>query len=456
MQTLGNYNLLEQIGSGSMGTVYRACHWETKAVVAVKVMASRFSRNPVLLKRFEQEFRVASMLDHPNIVRALDYSVVNGDTPLLVMEYVEGESVGQKLDRVRRLPEEEAERIIVQVAHGLHRAHKQGLIHRDIKPDNIMVTPDGRAKILDLGLVKATDAGAELTRTGAGLGTPNYMAPEQFRNAKNVNARCDIYSLAATLYHMITGEVPFGVADPLEILMRKLRNELPSVRELVPAISERTEWTIKRAMSADPEKRPASCREFAEDLIGHSTRDRAPHPDEVAEWWMVFRNDKGQMLTATGTTRGLHRSLQEGQLGDVHAVRASRNKMGPFELLSSFPEFRDLVIGPAPGPPLSEMSCANLGRLARIARGDGEPQPPALVPPLAANDTLRESPSRPTAAFPATATPAGDKAPELPFISANLPPVRGGWADRWKILGLIVLTVVTTLLASRYLLPWLK
>src|SRR5206468_6334379 len=142
----------------------------------------------------EQEFRAASRLDHPNVVRALDYSD-NGSTPYLVMEFVEGESLGRKLERDGKMPEAEAIRIIAQVAQGLHRAHKQNLIHRDVKPDNILVMPDGTAKLADLGLVKTGDTDLNLTKTGRGLGTPHFMAPEQFRDAKGVDPRCDIYSL---------------------------------------------------------------------------------------------------------------------------------------------------------------------------------------------------------------------------------------------------------------------
>src|SRR5262249_43933827 len=153
MQSVGSYDLIEKVAEGGMGAIYRARHRQTGQVVAIKVMSAHIASNTVLLKRFEQEFKAASRLDHPNIVRAIDYGDP-GSTPFLVMEFVEGESLGQKLERDGRLPETEAIRLIAQVAQGLHRAHKQGLIHRDVKPDNILITPDGQAKLADLGLVK--------------------------------------------------------------------------------------------------------------------------------------------------------------------------------------------------------------------------------------------------------------------------------------------------------------
>ena len=158
------------------------------------------------------------------------------------MEFVDGESLGQRIDREGRMPEDEAVRIIAQVCQGLHKAHKQGMIHRDIKPDNIMVTPQGEAKLTDLGLVKEVDAELNLTRTGRGLGTPHFMAPEQFRNAKNADARCDIYSLGATLYMMVTGELPFGKARPAGCLDEKnpQRNDGPAANGPGPVASGST------------------------------------------------------------------------------------------------------------------------------------------------------------------------------------------------------------------------
>jgi serine/threonine protein kinase len=263
---LGNYNLLEKLGEGSSGTVWKACHWDTKEVVAIKAMPAAMARKPVLLKRFEQEFRLASRVSHPNVVRVIEYC--GGSEPFLVMEYVDGKPVGELIQNHGALAEAKAIDILVQVGRGLDHAHQGGLVHRDVKPDNILVTADGVAKLTDLGLGKDLDGAGELTRTGSGLGTPNFMAPEQFRNAKYVDARSDIYSLAATLYQMVTGALPFGHGDPVRIMMRKLNNELTPVRELAPQVSERTVRAIEWAMTPDPSKRPATCKEFLDALLG--------------------------------------------------------------------------------------------------------------------------------------------------------------------------------------------
>lgn len=349
-KSIGNYDLLEKIAEGGMGAIYRGRHRDSGLIVAIKIMPPHMAQNAVLLKRFEQEFRAASRLDHPNIVRALDYSD-NGNMPYLVMEFVEGESLGQKLERQGRMSESDAIRIIAQVAQGLHRAHKQNLVHRDVKPDNILVTPEGIAKLADLGLVKETETDLNLTKTGRGLGTPHFMAPEQFRNAKNADIRCDIYSLGATLYQMVTGDLPFRSNGPLDAWMKKIQNDLTPPRQLVPELSERVDWAIRRAMSADPEKRPTSCREFIEDLTGHSTR-RLPTVDSSTPqqelWYLVYKDETGTPHTVKGTMSAVRRSLKDGLLGDASNVRAARTKAGPFEPLRGHPEFRDLVVEAAP------------------------------------------------------------------------------------------------------------
>ncbi len=405
---VGNYDLLQKIAEGGMGTVYRGRRRDTGAVVAIKVVPPHLSRNPVLLKRFEKEFIAASRLEHPHIVRALDFGEDNG-TPFLVMEFVDGESLGRRIERHGRLPEAEAIRIIGQVAQGLHKAHRQGLIHRDVKPDNILITMDGTAKLTDLGLVRELDTDLNLTRTGRGLGTPHFMAPEQFRNAKNADERCDVYSLGATLYMAVTGELPFRSLNPLDAFMKKVQNELPAPRSLVPSLTERTDWAIRRAMSPDPATRPASCREFVEDITGRSTRKSLLTPiDGVPHdlWYLVYQDEEGTTHTVKGTTFSIRRSLRDGLLGDATNIRAARSKEGPFEPLRSHPEFRDLVIDPAKTPP------------ARTSQAD-KTTPIPLEPIRSAS---------PPATTPVLARPSQPRAPAI-----LLTPVESGGGLDWRI-----------------------
>jgi serine/threonine protein kinase len=341
------------------------------------------------------------------------------------------------------------------VAQGLHRAHKQGLIHRDVKPDNILVTPDGQAKLADLGLVKEVDADLNLTRTGRGLGTPHFMAPEQFRNAKNADIRCDIYSLGATLYQMVTGELPFKSNGPLDAWMKKMHNDLVAPRQLVPTLSERLDWAIRRAMSPQPEDRPMSCREFVEDLTGHSTRkptapgappaDNPPATPAAGSgvldlWYLVYKDELGVTHTVKGGTAAIRRSLREGLLGDASNVRASRSKAGPFEPLRGFPEFRDLVLQvtpinvPAvtPGPTPAAPPPGNSGVLGRSGgmSGSGPASSKRMVPTPAAPPP-----------------PEPEDAPHIAFGPSRRP--RPASHPKWlEALGLALLLVVVAAISA--------
>jgi serine/threonine protein kinase len=430
-KSVGNYDLLEKIAEGGMGAIYRGRHRDNGMIVAIKIMAAHLTQNPLLLKRFEQEFRAASRLDHPNIVRALDYSD-NGNMPYLVMEFVEGESLGQKVERDGAMSESDSIRIIAQVAQGLHRAHKQGLVHRDVKPDNILVTPEGMAKLADLGLVKETETDLNLTKTGRGLGTPHFMAPEQFRNAKNADIRCDIYSLGATLYQMVTGDLPFRSNGPLDAWMKKIQNDLTPPRQIVPGLSERVDWAIRRAMSADPEKRPASCREFIEDLTGKSTR-RLPTVDSNSPqqelWYLVYKDEIGTTHTVKGTVKAIRRSLGDGLLGDASNVRVARTKAGPFESLRDYPEFRDLVVEAAPlsvpKPPSSRVEIS--------PTDDTVPTQPKANPAADVVPALREALRQ--------ATPLPTRKPHITLN--DIPPSPGMEALKWVFfIALFILSAV--------------
>jgi serine/threonine protein kinase len=382
LRTVGNFALLTKIADGGMGSVYRARNTVSGDVVAIKIVPASMAANQVLLKRFEQEFKAANSLDHPNIVRAIEFGTEKG-SPYLVMEYVEGETLGQRIDRMGRVPEKDAIRIIGQIAQGLHKAHSHGMVHRDVKPDNILIQPDGTAKLADLGLVKESETDLNLTRTGRGLGTPQFMAPEQFRNAKNADSRCDIYSLAATLYMAVTGELPFRSCSPLDAWMKKVQNDYPPPRELNPGLSERLDWAIRRAMSADPMQRPSTCREFVEDISGRSTRRvgaNASVSSQADLWYIVYTDEFGTTHTVKGATQSIRRCLKEGRLGDAANVRVSRLPTGPFEALKTHSEFRDLVIAPAAVQLLTPLSGTAVPRADINGPGSGSYARPSPAP----------------------------------------------------------------------------
>jgi eukaryotic-like serine/threonine-protein kinase len=430
-QQLGNYDIVSKIADGGMGTVYKARNRITGEIVAVKVIAPATARNPIILQRFEREFVAAKVLDHPNVVKAIEYCG-SGPTPFLVMEYVDGESLGQWVERKGAFPEAEAVRLIAQVCEGLQRAHKQGLVHRDVKPDNILVTRDGLAKLTDMGLVKDVEGDLNLTKTGRGLGTPHYMAPEQFKNAKTVDVRGDIYALGATLYALVTGRVPFENAGPYDCFVRKIRMEFPPPKELNPAVSDRVDWAIRRAMSAEPDRRPSSCREFLEDLTGQSraipNRPGAVPPAPAAAgadlWYMVYKDETGTTHTVKGSTEGIRNALRDQTLGDPAAVLVSRTKTGQFVPLMSVPEFRDLVVNPAPlAPGAPRPAAAGLVKasgviatpLDRPRRADGDAPGPGTPRSGTVGGAAANRADRPP-------SPPPSKLHQVPPVAQDTPP----------------------------------
>jgi serine/threonine protein kinase len=196
----------------------------------------------------------------------------------MVMEFMAGGSLGDRIARTGRLPEAEAVEIITQVGEALHHAHQQGLIHRDVKPDNILFTGDGEAKLTDLGLMKNLELDLNLTQPETCIGTPNFIPPEQFNDAKHADVRCDIYSLAATLYMAVTGAWPFAAKTVTAVLKKKLMNEIIPPRQLVPTLSPRLDYAVRQALRADPAQRFASCEEFLKLLTGAATENPAAAP----------------------------------------------------------------------------------------------------------------------------------------------------------------------------------
>ena len=203
-----------------MGAVYKAKQISVDRVVAVKVLLDSLAQNKEFIKRFEREAKIAAKLSHNNVVNAIDAGEVGGHY-YFVMEYVEGLTIKDYLDKNKIFDEKEAIRIVLAVAEALKHANHRGLIHRDIKPENVILTPDGGVKLADLGLARLTgDEKWGLSEAGMAIGTPYYISPEQVRGQTDIDIRADIYSLGATFYHMVTGKVPYGGDNPSEV-MRK-------------------------------------------------------------------------------------------------------------------------------------------------------------------------------------------------------------------------------------------
>jgi serine/threonine protein kinase len=214
------YQILDRLGKGSMGAVYKAKQLSVDRIVAVKVLLDSLAQNREFIKRFEREAKIAAKLSHNNVVNAIDAGEVAGRF-YFVMEYVEGLTIKDYLDKNKIFEEREAIRIVLAVAEALKHANHRGLIHRDVKPENVILTKDGGVKLADLGLARLTDDEKwGLAEAGMAIGTPYYISPEQVRGQTDIDIRADLYSLGATFYHMVTGKVPYGGENPSEV-MRK-------------------------------------------------------------------------------------------------------------------------------------------------------------------------------------------------------------------------------------------
>jgi len=265
-QQIPGYQLLKRIGSGAMASVYMARQLSLDRVVAVKVLSRRLSENAEYVERFYKEGKAAARLNHPNIVQAIDVGEAAG-FHYFVMEYVEGHTLYDELARGEVFQEEEALRIAIQIAMALEHAHGQGLIHRDVKPKNIMITKDGSAKLADMGLAReATDVQAAQAEAGRAFGTPYYISPEQIRGELDIDFRADIYSLGATLYHMVTGQVPFEGPTPTSVMHKHLKESLVPPDHLYTSLSAGVGEVVEVMMAKEPERRYSSTSDLLMDL----------------------------------------------------------------------------------------------------------------------------------------------------------------------------------------------
>jgi hypothetical protein len=258
-RTIGAYRLLEQIGKGGMGVVYRAQHLRLGSEAAVKVLPAAMAGDDDFLRRFHHEAVSAASLQHPNILSVWDYGEQDG-IPYLVMPFIRA---GTLKDRLRRgpLPPGECVSYLRQLAAAVDHAHERGIIHRDIKPANILVDERGHLYLSDLGIAKALEGGPALTRAGVSVGTPQYMAPEQFQG--RTERRSDLYSVGVVLYQMLTGQVPYSGSTPYDVLTRQLQAPPPPIRQLNPGVPPSVEQVLLRALVPDPTQRYQNAAELA-------------------------------------------------------------------------------------------------------------------------------------------------------------------------------------------------
>lgn len=274
-QKIPGFKIIKKLGAGAMASVFLAKQISLDRMVAIKVLPRKFTGNKQFIERFYAEGRAAAQLNHPNIVQAYDVGKA-GDYYFFVMEFVDGTTVFDEIVKLKRIPEDVALDIAIQVTEALDHAHQKGLIHRDVKPKNVMITR-GVVKLADMGLARAiSDKEAAEAEQGKAFGTPYYISPEQIRGEVNIGPPADIYSLGATLYHMVTGQVPFDGKNPSSVMHKHLKAELVPPDHVYPKLSAGLSEVVEMMMAKDPKARYQSCKDLLGDLRAVRAKQSPP------------------------------------------------------------------------------------------------------------------------------------------------------------------------------------
>ena len=260
----GRYELEELVGTGGMSSVYRARDRQLERLVALKVLHERLGADDEHVSRFRHEARAVAQLSHPNVVTVIDRGE-DGGRQFIVFEYVDGENLKQFCERTGPLPVRRALEIAVTVADGLAYAHEHGVVHRDVKPQNVLLSRDGELKVTDFGIARSLDAESGLTVTGTVLGTSSYLSPEQASGLR-VTPAADVYSLGVVLYELLAGEVPFPGGNQVVVALKHVNEPPPSLLERRPDVPVRLASAVARALQKEPEQRFASMDDFAAEL----------------------------------------------------------------------------------------------------------------------------------------------------------------------------------------------
>src|SRR4051812_8271042 len=264
---IGNYDVVDRLGAGGMGTVFKARHRRMKRVVALKVLSKEVAASELFVSRFQREVETIARLTHPNIVMAFDADECEAG-PFLVMEFVNGRDLTAEVAASGPLPVTDAVDRILQAARGLDWAHRQGIIHRDIKPGNLLRDADGTVKVADLGLARISKSEGQtaLTQAGSVFGTVDYMSPEQAVDSGDVDARADVYSLGCTLYYLLTGRAPYEGGSLMGVMLKHRDSPVPSLRAVRPDVPPGLDTIYARMVAKRPDDRQATMAEVIQQL----------------------------------------------------------------------------------------------------------------------------------------------------------------------------------------------
>jgi eukaryotic-like serine/threonine-protein kinase len=270
------YELEELVGTGGMSSVFRARDRQLEREVAIKILHQHYAEDPEYLERFRREARTVATLSHPNIVTVIDRGDDDG-RQYIVFEHVEGENLKELVVRSGRLPVRQALELALAVADGLAFAHDHGLVHRDVKPQNVLLSNEGEVKVTDFGIARSLHVEHGVTQTGTVIGTGEYLAPEQ-ASGKTVSPATDVYSLGVVLWELLAGEVPFVGENFVAVALRHVNEPPPHLRERRPDVSPRLDAAVDRALAKDPEHRFSSMTAFAAELRACLAEDAGDVP----------------------------------------------------------------------------------------------------------------------------------------------------------------------------------
>ncbi len=440
MTIIGSYAVRSEIGRGGMGVVYEAVHTTLSRLAAVKVLLAQFTRDPGIVQRFFNEARAASTIRHPGIVEIYDFGFTPAGDAYIVMELLEGESLGARLQRLGQLPASVAAGIARQIAAALGAAHRIGIVHRDLKPDNIFLVPDAevsggeRVKLLDFGIAKLTvdDRHASQTSTGIVVGTPTYMSPEQCAGSRHLDARSDLYALGCLLYRMLAGRVPFE-GDVGWVIGAHQHLAPPPLEQLAPGTPAAIATLVARLLAKTPDARPASATEVAEALRQVPMEPRLP--DLVRAVARPPTPSEPTTLSAgvgVDDVRARQAALRRGHrialsvaavlaVGAAVAVLATRG--GPRSTTDTAAVSSAHVTAPVAGLPVVTPE-ATTGPAAILDAGAAPDAAPSIAEELDVTAPDRPSPTRRPPRAPGPAAPVEPPPPPPPAPMAAPAPAR--------------------------------
>ncbi len=274
-EKIGKYEIVSELGRGGMGVVYKAWEESLQRFVAIKMLGDQLTHDEVVVQRFLREARAVADLNHPNVVQVFAVDTHKG-RPYFAMEYVEGESLTELIRTSHRVDPHRAVQLLKEAAAGLAASHAKGVVHRDIKPDNIMLTKHGGVKVVDFGVAKIDDPDSKLTATGMAVGTPNYISPEVCLG-KEVDARSDLFSLGIVFFEMLAGETPFHADSPIAMMTAVVNAEIPDITTLNSEVDEHIRLILGQMLEKNPARRYAGCQKLVEDLESYAAGQPPAH-----------------------------------------------------------------------------------------------------------------------------------------------------------------------------------